>query len=188
MDITDRKNNLRASLVVHWLRIPLAKWGKLVQLLVQENTTCMGQRSPCATTEARVSRAYALQQKKSPQWEAWALQLDSGPYSLQWESPRAATETTCIQNKYILNKRTAWVLVTLEQVMLISHGHLMLTSHLLLTLRKAIAATELFSRCCTDNFYYFIGVNPKDEIDYLSQLLRVVISMQPKRLHNRIGK
>ena len=74
--------------------------------------------------------------------------------------------------------------MTLEQVMLISHGYLMLISHLLPTLRKSIAATELFSRCCTDNFYYFIGVSPKDEINYLSQLLRVVISMQP----NRIGK
>ena len=35
------------------------------------------QLSLCVTTtEARTSRAYTLQQEKTPQWEAWAPQLE----------------------------------------------------------------------------------------------------------------
>ena len=43
--------------------------------------------SPCAATaEARIPRAYALQQEKSPQWEAHALQLESSPRLPQLEN------------------------------------------------------------------------------------------------------
>ena len=68
IDITDAKNNLKASLVVHWLIVPLAKQGTLVQLLGQENTNASGQLNPCATTtEAGMPRAYAVEQEKPPQ-------------------------------------------------------------------------------------------------------------------------
>ena len=38
-----------------------------------------------ATTEAHIPRSCALQQEKPLQWEAWALQLESSPYSPQVE-------------------------------------------------------------------------------------------------------
>jgi len=41
----------------------------------------------CATTEAHGCRARARQQEKPPQCEAWALQLESNPYSPKLKGP-----------------------------------------------------------------------------------------------------
>ena len=50
----------------------------------------MEQLSPCAaSTEAHVSRAYALQQEKPPQWAVRAPQLESSPCSLQRDNAHA---------------------------------------------------------------------------------------------------
>ena len=46
----------------------------------------VGQLSPCITaTEARTPRAHALQQKKTPQWEAHTRQPENSPHSPKLE-------------------------------------------------------------------------------------------------------
>jgi len=53
------------SLVVQWLRTRLPMQGTRVQSLVQDDSTCVEQLSPCATiTEARAPRVHAPQQEK----------------------------------------------------------------------------------------------------------------------------
>ena len=73
------------SLMVQWIRIHLPMQGTWVQSLVLEDSTCRGAPKPVShdywdsaeTTEAREPRACALQQEKSWQWEALALQRKS---------------------------------------------------------------------------------------------------------------
>ena len=106
-DSCSKKEQLRASLVVQWLRIRLPMPGTRVRALVREDPTCRGATKPvrhsywaCAlepashsywahepqllspratTTEARVPRARAPQQEKPPQWEACAPQRRAAP-------------------------------------------------------------------------------------------------------------
>ena len=71
----------------------------LVRSLVQEDSTCQGAAKPmhhyywaCSLESgnhncwAHVLRAHAPQQKKPLQWEAWAVQPESSPHSLQLET------------------------------------------------------------------------------------------------------
>ena len=96
-----------ASLVAHWLRIPLPMQGTRVGALLQEDPTCWGTTKPmchnywaCAleplshnywarvpqllspwatTPEAHARRAHAPQQENPPQWEAHAPQRRVAP-------------------------------------------------------------------------------------------------------------
>ena len=80
------------SLVVQWIRICLPVPGTRVQSLVWEDSTCLGATkpmshnfwSPCTLEPMHCNywSSYALEpvlhhQKKPPQWEARALQLES---------------------------------------------------------------------------------------------------------------
>ena len=97
---TVRISHLLTSLVAQWLRICLPMQGTRIPALVWEDPTCRGATKPvhhnywaCAlepashnywspqapTTEARVPRARAPQQKKPPQWEAHAPQRRVAP-------------------------------------------------------------------------------------------------------------
>ena len=79
--------------VVQWIRIHLPMQGTWVQSLVLEDSTCRGAPKPVShdywdsaeTTEAREPRACALQQEKSWQWEALALQRKSSSCQLRLE-------------------------------------------------------------------------------------------------------
>ena len=90
------------SLVVQWLGVRLTVWGTWIRALVREDPTCCGATKPvrhnywacalepeshnywackpqllkpvCHNYWAREPRAHALQQEKSPQWEACAPQ------------------------------------------------------------------------------------------------------------------
>ena len=92
------KDEGRISLVVQWIRIRLPMQGTQVWSLIQEDSTCQVGMKPVgqnywARALERTNRAYwghvpgvhAPQQEKPPQWEAWALQLDSNPRSPQRE-------------------------------------------------------------------------------------------------------
>ena len=46
----ESRNTNKTSLVVQWLRIPLPMQGTQVQSLLQEDSTCHGATSLCATT------------------------------------------------------------------------------------------------------------------------------------------
>ena len=103
------KKMLGPSLVVQWLRIHLAMQGTPVWSLVQEDPTCCGTTKPISHNhwvcvqqllKPMCSRAWVPQQEKPPQWEAWALQLQCSPCSLQREKvheqqwrPSAAIDT-----------------------------------------------------------------------------------------------
>ena len=56
------------------------------------------QLSPCTTTtEAPMPKAHAPHQEKSPQWEVYALQLESSSQLLQLEKDWHRTKTQCNQ-------------------------------------------------------------------------------------------
>ena len=94
-----RSESFWVSLVAQWLRIRLPMQGTRVRALVREDPTCHGATKPvhhnyractraresqllsphATTTEARVPRACAPQQKKPPQWEAHAPQRRVDP-------------------------------------------------------------------------------------------------------------
>ena len=78
--ITQYTDTNRASLVVQQLRIHLPMQGTRVQFLVQEDPTCRGAASPCATAaEAHVLQTHQPQEKPLPR-EALTLQLESSPH------------------------------------------------------------------------------------------------------------
>ena len=60
-----------ASLAVQWIRFLLTMQGTWVQSLVREDPACLR-----ATKETRTPRAHAAQQKKPPQRETHATQLE----------------------------------------------------------------------------------------------------------------
>ena len=71
------KKNSWASLVAQWKRTCLPTQGTQVRFLVREDSTCLGAtKTGCATTVEPEFRAWALQQEKQQQWEAWAPQLE----------------------------------------------------------------------------------------------------------------
>ena len=68
------------SLEFQWLRAHLPMQGTRVQSLVQGDPTCPKAAKPhVQTTEPTQPRACVSQQEEPPQWEAWALQLESAP-------------------------------------------------------------------------------------------------------------
>ena len=70
------------SLEFQRLRAHLPMQGTWVQSLVQGDPTCPKAIKPhVQTTEPTQPRACVSQQEEPPQWEAWALQLESGPCS-----------------------------------------------------------------------------------------------------------
>ena len=76
----------RAFLVVQWLRFCLLMKGTRVWSLAQEDPTCLGAAKPIGHNYGSgTPKAHAQQWEKPPQWEAWALQLESSPHSPQLE-------------------------------------------------------------------------------------------------------
>ena len=75
------------SLLVQWLRICLPGHGTWVQSLVWEDSAwCRVTKSMCHNFWS--PRSLALQQEKSPQWEAWVPQPESSPCSPLLEKAR----------------------------------------------------------------------------------------------------
>ena len=76
----------RAFLVVQCLRFCLLMKGTRVWSLAQEDPTCLGAAKPIGHNYwSGTPKAHARQWEKPPQWEAWALQLESSPDSPQLE-------------------------------------------------------------------------------------------------------
>jgi len=76
----------RAFLVVQCLRFCLLMKGTRVWSLAQEDPTCLGAAKPIGHNYwSGTPKAHARQWEKPPQWEAWALQLESSPHSPQLE-------------------------------------------------------------------------------------------------------
>ena len=83
-----QKNTTRTSLVVQWLRIHLPIQG--VPSLIQEDSTCYGHLSPCATTaKPMYPRICVLQQQMPQKWEVHAAQLESSLSSSKSEKSHA---------------------------------------------------------------------------------------------------
>ena len=90
---------------VQWIRVRLPMQGTWVWSLVLEDPTCHRTTKPVHHNYwALRPRASAPQQKKPPQWEAWAPQLESSPspLAITRESPHGAMKTQHSQKlKYI---------------------------------------------------------------------------------------
>ena len=110
--------------MVQWLRIYLAMQGTLVRSLVWEDFTFGRATKPvhhiywastlepeelqplsphAATPEAWMPSACALQQEKSPHWEAHMLQWRAGPAHHSWRKPKCSNEGPVqpINNKFL---------------------------------------------------------------------------------------
>ena len=100
---------LGTSLVVQWLRSQLPMQGTWVPSLVQDDPTCHGATKPVGHKWSHMPRTHGLQQEKSLQWEACALQLESSPCSLRLEKASGSKEELVQPKiKYIKKKNILW--------------------------------------------------------------------------------
>lgn len=90
----------RASVVPQWLELP-ANAGNTVQSQDWEIPRAVRQLSLCATaSEARTTRAHALQQKEAVAGEAHASQQESG---LHWLQPKKKRKSNGVNREaYVL--------------------------------------------------------------------------------------
>ena len=87
-------NEIMTSLMVRWLRIFLTMEGTLVRSLVPEDPHMLWRNwvHVLQLLKPTPPKAHALQQGKTPQWEAHTLQLESNSCSLQLEKSPHSNE------------------------------------------------------------------------------------------------
>ena len=96
----------RAFLTVQWLRFCLLMKGTRVWSLAQEDPTCLGAAKPIGHNYwSGTPRAHVRQREKPPQWEAWALQLESRPHSPQLEKAHTQQWRPCTAKQTNKQKR-----------------------------------------------------------------------------------